>query len=181
MSGPEGTLPMKRSFLTLPPQEALHVAIFIEERNAELYHRFAEMFVEFRDVESLEIAGVFWDMAVEEHHHSTKLQQLYTERFGTAACAVTEEDIQEMIELPKLQDGDVFADSKSATPARERALQVALKAEESARNYYSELAEHTPDAKARKLYRELADFETDHVEFLSRKAAQIAAENDHKN
>jgi len=57
---------MKRQFTSLTPQEALHVAIFIEERNSELYHRFAEMFVEFRDVESLEIASVFWDMAAEE-------------------------------------------------------------------------------------------------------------------
>ena len=28
---------MKREFTSLTPQEALHVAIFIEERNAELY------------------------------------------------------------------------------------------------------------------------------------------------
>ena len=49
----------------------MHVAIFIEERNAELYHRFAEMFVEFRDRESLEIASVFWEMAVEEKNHSS--------------------------------------------------------------------------------------------------------------
>ena len=57
---------MKRSFISLTPQEALHVAVFIEERNAEVYHRFAEMFVEFRDVQSLEIASVFWDMAAED-------------------------------------------------------------------------------------------------------------------
>lgn len=168
---------MKRSFLTLSPQEALHVAIFIEERNAELYHRFAEMFVEFRDVESLEIAGVFWDMAVEEQHHSSKLQQLYTERFGTAACAVTEEDIDEIIELPKLDDGEVF-NSSPGVSARERALQVALKAEQSARKYYSELAEHTADPKPRKLYSELAEFETDHIEFLARKLAEAPAGND---
>ena len=62
---------MKRSFASLDPQEALHVAIFIEERNAELYHRFAEMFVEFRDSESLEIASVFWEMAAEEKNHSS--------------------------------------------------------------------------------------------------------------
>jgi len=33
---------MKREFTSLSPQEALHVAVFIEERNAALYHRFAE-------------------------------------------------------------------------------------------------------------------------------------------
>ncbi len=166
---------MKRSFLSLSPQEALHVAIFIEERNAELYHRFAEMFVEFRDIESLEIAGVFWDMAVEEHHHSTRLQTLYAERFGNAACAMTEQDINEMIEVPKLEDGKVLGPSTSDMPPRERAMQVALKAEQNARQYYADISEHTTDPKLHKLYRELAEFETDHVEFLERKLSEITA------
>lgn len=173
---------MKRSFTSLSVQEALHVAIFIEERNAEFYHRFAEMFVEFRDLESLEIAGVFWDMAVEETHHSTKLQELYTERFGNTACAVTEDDIAEIIELPRLEDGDVLSsDPSNSTTARERALHVALSAELSARRFYTNIADHTTDAKLRKLYKELAEFETDHVEFLERKVSQTAAENDQKS
>jgi rubrerythrin len=172
---------MKRSFISLSPQEALHVAIFIEERNAELYHRFAEMFVEFRDVESLEIAGIFWDMAVEEHHHSTRLQQLYSERFGNSACAVTEEDIHEIIEVPSLEDGNVLKKVSTTIPARESALQVALKAEQGARKYYGEIAEHTTDSKLRKLYTELAEFETDHVEYLERKLSEATAENDRTN
>ncbi len=173
---------MKRAFSSLSVQEALHVAIFIEERNASLYHRFAEMFVEFRDLESLEIAGVFWDMAVEENHHSTRLQQLYTERFGTSSCAVTEEDIVDMIEVPRLEDGNVLSgDPRDATSARERALQVALAAEQNARKFYAGLAEHTPDSKLRRLYQELAEFETDHVEFLERKLTRTAAENDLKS
>ena len=45
---------MKRDFASLTAQEALHVAIFVEERNAEIYHQFAEMFAEFHDPESLE-------------------------------------------------------------------------------------------------------------------------------
>lgn len=172
---------MKRSFLTLSPQEALHVAIFIEERNAELYHRFAEMFVEFRDVESLEIAGVFWDMAVEEHHHSTRLQTLYGERFGNSACSVTEDDIHEIIEFPNLDDGDVLKKVSSSQPARERALQVALKSEQNARKYYADISEHTGDSKLRKLYRELAEFETEHVEYLERKLSETTADNDRAN
>jgi len=163
---------MKRSFLTLSPQEALHVAVFIEERNAELYHRFAEMFVEFRDLQSLEIASVFWDMAVEERHHSTMLQNRYTETYGNASCALTEEDSQEMIELPKLEDGDVFGGEKNAPEApsaRLRALQVALSAEIQARKFYATLVENTSDAGLRRVYRELAEFETDHVTFLEKK------------
>ncbi len=172
---------MKRSFVSLSPQEALHVAIFIEERNAELYHRFAEMFVEFRDVESLEIAGVFWDMAVEEHHHSTRLQTLYGERFGNSACSVTEEDVHEIIEIPKLDDGDVLKKATSPLPARERALQVALRSEQSARQYYGDIAEHTTDPKLRKLYKELSEFETEHVEYLERKLSETTADNDRTN
>ena len=110
---------MTRAFASLTPQEALHVAIFIEERNAGIYHRFAEMFTEFRDAESLEIASVFWDMAVEEKRHSALLQRRYQERFGNARCSLTEEDLQEMIEVPKLEDGDVFA--KAGTTQSERA------------------------------------------------------------
>jgi erythrin-vacuolar iron transport family protein len=170
---------MKREFTSLTPQEALHVAVFIEERNAALYHRFAEMFVEFRDLESLEIAGVFWDMAVEENHHSTKLLELYAERFGNTACTVTEEDICDMIEVPRLEDGDVFAsDPHNTNSARERALQVALAAELNARKFYSGIATATTDTKLRRLYKELAEFETDHVEFLERKVSQTAAGND---
>jgi erythrin-vacuolar iron transport family protein len=170
---------MKREFTSLTPQEALHVAVFIEERNAALYHRFAEMFVEFRDLESLEIAGVFWDMAVEENHHSTKLFELYAERFGNTACTVTEEDICDMIEVPRLEDGDVFAsDPHNTNSARERALQVALAAELNARKFYSGIATATTDTKLRRLYKELAEFETDHVEFLERKVSQTAAGND---
>ena len=48
---------MKREFASLSAQEALHVAIFVEERNADIYREFAEMFAEFRDPPSLEIAA----------------------------------------------------------------------------------------------------------------------------
>ena len=63
---------MKREFTSLTAQEALHVAIFIEERNAELYQQFAELFAEFKDPESLEIAQVFWDMVKDPQRVTTK-------------------------------------------------------------------------------------------------------------
>jgi rubrerythrin len=162
---------MKRSFTSLNPQEALHVAIFIEERNAELYHRFAEMFVEFRDSESLEIASVFWEMAAEEKSHSSALQDKYIEEYGNSRCALTEEDLVEWIEVPKLEDGDIFAatgDGRTTNP-RGRAMQVALTAELSAQRYYSDLAEKTPEGKLRRLYRELAEMEDSHVAYIQGK------------
>ncbi len=162
---------MKRSFASLNPQEALHVAIFIEERNAELYHRFAEMFVEFRDSESLEIAGIFWEMAVEEKNHSSMLQTRYMEEYGSSRCSLTEEDLIEWIEVPKLEDGDLFAATREGrmTNVRERAMQVALKAELAARRYYSDLAQNTEAGPLHQLYSELAEMEDNHVAYIQRK------------
>lgn len=161
---------MKRAFPSLDPQEALHAAIFIEERNAQLYQRFAEMFMEFHDGESLEIASVFWEMALEEKRHSSLLQHKYTERYGHAACSVTEDDLQELIEVPRLDDGDLFQPiTNDDTAPRERAIHVAIKAELSAQRYYSSLVGTTKEEALRSLYRELAEMEDGHIGFLERK------------
>ncbi|HVZ15746.1 MAG TPA: ferritin family protein [Terriglobales bacterium] len=159
---------MKREFSSLTAQEALHVAIFIEERNAEIYTQFAELFAEFRDAESLQIAQVFWDMAEEERHHGTILQERYFERYGTQHCIVTEEDIRDLIEVPKLEGGELFAiiRSKTAHSPRYKALEIALAAEEAAQKFYAQMMPRTDDEALRHAYRELADFEDNHSRFL---------------
>lgn len=142
------------------------MAIFIEERNAQLYHRFAEMFVSFQDLASLDIAGILWDMAIEERHHSSLLQQRYTVKYGQASCAITDADISEMIELPQLDGSGVFNPNLDASDAKRHALEIALKAENMARAFYTELAQFAGDADLQALYVELAAFEEDHVRFL---------------
>lgn len=160
---------MKRAFASLNPREALHTAIFIEERNAGLYHRLAEMFAEFRDSESLEVARVFWEMAAEEKQHSSILQSKYTNEFGSSSCALTDEDLLEMVEVPRLSADDILAGEGSRRDARERALQVALDAEMEAHRFYLELLENTPAGPLLSLYRELADMEDGHVAYIHRK------------
>ncbi len=162
---------MKRSFASLTPQEALHIAIFIEERNAEIYRQFAELFRGFADADSHEIAGVFAEMADEERTHGTLLQERYLERYGSEPCGVTEQEIDELIELPKLKGGAIFAIVRNQATAapRNHALQVALDAENSAMRYYRYLAETTDEPEMRAFYAELASFETDHTDELRRK------------
>ncbi len=157
---------MTRAFTSLNPQEALHAAIFIEERNAEVYERFAAMFQEFGDAESLEIASVFKDMCIEEKRHSGVLLVSYQDRYGNARCALTEEDLQDMIEVPRLEDGDVFASGETTKSARERALQVALAAEKNAHDYYARLVDETEDGPLRRLYTELSMMEDGHMIYL---------------
>ncbi len=167
---------MKRAFNTLTDQEALHAAVFVEERNAEIYHRFAEMFVEFRDDDSLAIASVFWDMAAEERHHSTLLQNRYQELFGTQPCALTDDDIYEFVEIPRLEDADVFATATAQDhrSPKERALQVGLMAETGAQKFYSSLIASCKDPRQKRLFNELAEFESEHVAFLERKLADAS-------
>lgn len=162
---------MKRDFASLSAQEALHVAIFIEERNAEIYTQFAELFAEFKDPESLQIAQLFWEMAEEERHHGTLLQERYFERYGTRHCVVTEESIRDLIEVPRLNNGELFAIVRSNTTfaPRYKALEVALSAEESAQRFYSRLIPGTNDEALKKVYTELAEFEDGHSKFLRSK------------
>ncbi len=165
---------MKREFISLSPQEALHVAIFIEERNAEIYTQFADLFTGFKDTSSLEIAQVFRDMADEERHHGTILQEHYFRRFGLQSCAVTEDEISDMIEVPRLEDGNIFAIARSDTlrAPRQKALEVGLAAEKTALRYYARLAELTDDEELRSLYLELGTFEAEHTSFLEKKIAE---------
>jgi len=167
---------MPRSLASLDPPQVLQVAISIEDRNAELYHRFAEMFTEFGDKESLEIAAVFWEMAVEERSHSWQLKQRYSELYGDLVAAISEHDITEIVEVPKLDDGDVFAAPNAGVPGRVRALNVAMQAELGAQQFYNKLVEQTPDGPLRDIFRYLGQMEDGHVTYLEQKLAQNQAQ-----
>ncbi|HUI85349.1 MAG TPA: ferritin family protein [Candidatus Binatia bacterium] len=167
---------MQRSFVSLSPQEALQVAISIEERNAEIYHRFAELFTEFGDEESLEIAAVFWEMAVEERAHRSLLRDKYAELYGDSVCHITEQDVIEIVEVPRLENGDVFAAGTDRAPGRIRALNVALQAELRAQQFYLNLVDRTPRGPLHSLFQDLAQIEDSHVSYLGAKLVQDTAE-----
>lgn len=164
---------MKRDFASLTAQEALHVAVFIEERNANIYSQFAEMFAEFRDPESLEIAAAFWEMSNDERRHGTMLQKRYYDRYGTRPCAVTEDDIADLIEVPRLENGEIFTISKMKVgrSPREMALDIALTAEDSATRFYRRLAQSTKDAELKAVYEEFVALEAGHSNWLEQKVA----------
>ena len=166
---------MQRSFASLSPLEVLQVAISIEDRNAELYHRFAEVFTEFGDQESLEIAAVFWEMAVEERGHSWQLKQRRAELYGDSPCHTTEHDLQEIVELPRLDDGDILGPQREGVPGRVRALNVALQAELGAQEFYRRLVQQIPRGPLQDVFRYLAEMEDGHVCYLESKLAQVDA------
>jgi rubrerythrin len=159
---------MLRTFASLTPAEALQAAISIEQRNAEVYHRFAEMFTEFGDDESQEIASVFWEMAVEEQSHRSLLEEKYVQTYGPLSSTLTEDELNEMVEVPKLDDDDIFT-SLGTLSARDRALSVALRAEVGAQDFYEKLVKRTPDGPLRQVFNDLARMEDGHVAYLESK------------
>jgi rubrerythrin len=163
-----GDTAMNRDFASLTPQEALHVAVFIEERNAQIYENFAAMFAEFHGPESREIAAAFRDMAQEERQHGSVLQSRYLERYGTQQCALTDQDVHDVIEVPEMEGGEMFILGR---PSRHKALEVALAAERHACNFYNRLVEITRQPELLALYQEFAGMERDHEFFLEEKIA----------
>jgi rubrerythrin len=158
---------MKRSFASLSPQEGLHVAIFIEERNAEIYRNFCEMFAQFGDPDSFEISLAFREMSLEERRHSSRLQQRYFERYGTRPCAVTGDDVSDLVEVPNLHCADIFGTRRSSHRLpRQRAFEVALAAETSAIAFYRQLAETTPEPELKAFFQEFVDIESQHAGWL---------------
>jgi rubrerythrin len=162
---------MRRHFTTLSTQEALRIAIFVEERNARIYRQFSELFGGFPDADSREIAAVFAEMAAEEVSHGDQLEQRYIRRFGEAPCAIKAEDVPDLVELPRLPDGNIFAIARSGvSPAPQtQGLAIALAAEEGASRFYRHLAETADEPEFGEFYAELAQFESEHVDELRRR------------
>ncbi len=167
---------MPRSFSSLTPAEVLQVAISIEQRNADVYHRFAEMFTEFGDAESLEIASVFWEMAVEERGHRALLEERYVEAYGALKNQLTEQELSELVEVPRLDAGDIL-ESDDGISARQRALDVALQAEIRAGEFYEHLTAITPAGPLRETFSYLARMEDGHVTWLGSKLAKDSTES----
>ena len=158
---------MKRDFASLNPQEALWVAVRIEERNAQIYENFALMFQGY-DPETVEI---FKEMATEEWQHMDQLDARHRERYGEQELTLGPADIRQPVEAPIVTAGELFI--YDGLSIRE-ALEVGLRAEREARDFYRELAGRTADAALRSLYQELADAENEHEVRLRNKIRAYA-------
>lgn len=163
---------MKKDFAALKPEEALHVAIFIEERNARMYEDFAQVFAGGRDKDSQEVANTFREMSSEERHHATVLMSRYLERYNMTPCTLTDADVSDLIELPQPNEEEYTLDHlKAGKASRQKVLEMALAAETRARDYYLKLLRSTDDPEMRALYTEMAQFENEHEQFLRRRVA----------
>lgn len=158
---------MKLQFASLNPQDALWVAVGIEERNAGIYENFARTFREYDP----QTADIFDEMAAEERLHKKVLEERYHQRFGPEPGRFTPQDIAQLIEAPALQKSDLFMLEGLST---QEAVQVGLRAEREARDFYGQLAQRTADEALRLLYYEMAAIEGDHEVRLGNRVRAFA-------
>lgn len=138
-------------------------AIQIETRNAGIYDSLAQLFHGYDE----SVRFLFHEMAAEERQHGEDLEHRYRERFGSMPSPVGE--AKEVIEAPDLNDPEALIfDSMTS----ERALEVGLLAEETAREFYRGEVARTADSELHRLFSELAEFEETHVRLLNKKLAE---------
>ncbi len=138
-------------------------AIQIEARNGALYDSLASIFDGYED----SVAELFREMAGEEREHGTELESRFSARFGPLPSLTGEP--KEVIEAADLDDPEALI-FDSMTP--DRALEIGLHAEETAREFYRKEALQTSDPGLQQIYRELAEFEEGHVRALMEKLGE---------
>ena len=146
-------------------------AIAIEARNATIYESLSQLFHGYDD----SVQAIFREMAAEECEHGSQLEKQYQGRFGPVPSAT--EQPKEVIEAPDLQDAEAMIfDSMTVV----QALELGLRAEEEAREFYRQEVARTSDPELREVYRELGEFEDTHVRRLSEKLAEKRKAEDSK-
>ena len=138
-------------------------AIQIERRNGAIYDSLANVFQGY----DASVESIFQEMAAEERQHGALLEGSYRERFGLVPTSNKEP--KEVIEGPDLEDSEALIfDSMTV----EQALEMGLRAEEGAREFYRLEALRTSEPQLQQMYRELAEFEQTHVRLLQEKLAE---------
>lgn len=138
-------------------------AIQIEARNGGVYDSLAQLFRGY----DASVTAIFREMADEERQHGTELEERYRERFGAVPSPSGEP--KEVIEAPDMDDPEALIfDSMTV----EQALELGLKAERMAREFYQQEVARTADPALQKIYRELFEFEEDHVRRLEEKLVE---------
>jgi len=144
-------MPMGIDFAQLSLEDALDLAVLVEEEARERYDDFAD-FLERRYTP--EAAGFFRFMARNEERHRRDLVHKRRARFGAGPSRLTRAAVFE-IEAPAYDEMTAFMTAREA-------LHVVLRAERKAYHFYCEALAQLRDPAVAALFRELRDEEVEH-------------------
>jgi erythrin-vacuolar iron transport family protein len=148
-------------FTRLKLQDALDLAILIEDEAEERYLEFAVQMEEFQTPE----AGTFFRfMSANEKKHGQELRLRRTARFGAAPAAVDRGMLFD-VEAPAYEKARAFMSPRQA-------LTVALESEIKAHDYFAAALPHLKDSEVKALFEELRLEEVEHQELVKRELAK---------
>lgn len=158
-------MPVRVDFSTLSLMDALDLATLIELEAIKRYEQFAEQ-LGVRDAG--DAASVFQAMSVNESKHGEQLAQRRMALFGEQRPRVTLNDIFD-VEAP-----DVGAPTRNMSAFK--AYLVALHSERKAHDFYDQALRHVTQPDVKKLFEELREEETEHVQMLEDLIARLPPE-----
>ena len=141
----------KIDFASLTLKDALDLAILIEEEAKERYSEFVDQMVVHRTPEAAEF---FRDMVHNESRHEFELTDRRQALFPDAPRAVTLEQLYE-VEAPDYDQTRVFMSARQA-------MEVALRSEIKAHDFFTAAIPHVQDPEVRALFEELRAEELEH-------------------
>ncbi|HEU4384293.1 MAG TPA: ferritin family protein [Anaeromyxobacteraceae bacterium] len=155
---------MKLAFAKLTLQDALDLAILIEEEAKERYQEFQKI---VGGRYKGDASDVFRNMAVNEEKHRTALAERRHKLFKSAPRRVDRSWFEE-VEAPDRGKPRVFMGPKQA-------FQVALESEEKAYDFFDEALKHVKDPEVKKLFEELKGEELLHQAYIKKAMAKLPA------
>jgi len=145
--------------------DILKHAILLEKRGKAFYRTAADQSTH------ADVKAFFETMAVEEDQHVKILSEQYKalQQNGVFTAPDTSQTgaVAQKVLTPEVKDRIAAADFEAA------AISAAMLMEERAINLYSRRGEEARDPEEKKLYRWLADWEKEHLEFLAAIDAEL--------
>ncbi len=149
-------------FSSLSLQDALDLAILVEEEAKERYEEFAHQMESHRTPAA---ARFFAYMAENEEKHGTELSARRIQLFGTAPRTVTRAMIFD-IEAPDYDAARAFMTPRAA-------MEAALSSEVKAHGFFVAALPSLQDPQVKALFEELRDEELQHQEMVKAELAKL--------
>ena len=149
-------------FASLSLQDALDLAIRIEEEAQERYQSFT---TQVGGRYAGDASDMFRMMAGNEARHRAELAERRAQLFGDAPRRISPDAVED-VEAPDVSAPRVFMSARQA-------LEVALASEEKAYDYFTAALEHVRDPDVRKLFTELQGEELKHQRLVREKIEKL--------
>lgn len=155
-------------FASLSLQDALDLAILVEDEAQERYLEFVDQMEKHRTPEA---ARFFAFMARNEEKHGRDLRERRRQLFGEAPARVKRSMLWD-VEAPDYDQPRAFMSARQA-------MEVALAAETKAHAYFAAALPHLQDDAVKALFEELRDEEVEHQALVRAALQSLPAEGSH--